>query len=90
MNRQERRRKQREEEKKKRLGSANPNNSRLTVRFICLQCNIEEDIPKEVVEYCDAMDDGDTTVPPRFSCENCGGEMIPKKYKGVHGIQYEY
>jgi len=55
-----------------------------------LQCNVEEDIPREVVEYCDAMDDGDIDVPPRFSCENCGGEMIPKKYKGVHGIQYEY
>jgi hypothetical protein len=51
---------------------------------------VEEDIPREVVEYCDSMDDGDTDVPPRFSCENCGGEMIPKKYKGVHGIQYEY
>jgi hypothetical protein len=55
-----------------------------------LQCSIEEEIPKEVVEYCDAIDDGDEGVPPRFSCENCGGEMIPKKYKGVHGIQYEY
>lgn len=55
-----------------------------------MQCNIEEDIPRETVEYCDAMDDGDIEVPPRFTCENCGGEMIPKKYKGVHGIQYEY
>lgn len=36
------------------------------------------------------MDDGDTSVPPRFSCESCGGEMIPEKYTGVHGIQYEY
>lgn len=53
----------------------------------CLQCNVEEDIPREVVEYCDAMDDGDIGVPPRFSCENCGGEIMPKKYKGVHGIQ---
>ncbi len=59
------------------------------VRFVCLQCNVEEDIPKEVVEYCDVMDDGDISIPPRFSCEKCGGEMIPKKYKGVHGIQYE-
>lgn len=65
-------------------------NNKSTVRFICLQCNIEEEIPQEVVEYCDAMDDGDIEVPPRFSCENCGGEMIPKKHEGVHGIQYEY
>ena len=90
MNRQERRRMQREEEKRKRLESTVQNSSKSTVRFICLQCNIEEDIPQEVVEYCDAMDDGDVAVPPRFSCENCGGEMIPKKYKGVHGINYEY
>jgi len=65
-------------------------NNKSTVRFICLQCNIEEDIPREVVEHFDIIDDGDTAVPPRFSCENCGGEMIPKKYKGVHGIDYEY
>jgi len=55
-----------------------------------LQCNVEEDIPEEVVEYCDAMDDGDLEVPPRFYCEKCGGEMVPKNYKSVHGIQYEY
>ena len=59
------------------------------VRFVCLQCNIEEDIPKEVVDYCDMMDDGDTSVPPRFSCEACGGEMCPKEYVGVHGIKYD-
>ena len=90
MNRQEKRRIQREQERKERLGSVEQDNNKSMVRFICLQCNIEEDIPREAEEYCDAMDDGDTTVPPRFSCEKCGGEMIPKKYKGVHGIQYEY
>lgn len=90
MNRQERRRLQREQERKERLGTEEQDNNKSTVRFICLQCSIEEEIPQEVVEYCDAMDDGDIGVPPRFSCENCGGEMIPKKYKGVHGIQYEY
>jgi hypothetical protein len=55
-----------------------------------LKCNIEEDIPEEVVEYCDVIDDGDMGVPPRFSCGKCDGEMVPKKYKGVHGIQYDY
>ena len=89
MNRQEKRRLQREEKKKSRIGSANVS-SQSKVRFVCLQCNVEEDIPEEVVEYCDVMDDGDLEVPPRFSCERCGGEMVPKKYRGVHGIQYEY
>ncbi len=89
MNRQERRRLQREEARQKTVETKN-NSSKSTVKFICLQCNVEEDIPKEVVEYCDMMDDGDLGVPPRFSCENCGGEMIPQRYKGVHGIHYEY
>ncbi|MEB3102965.1 transposase [Paenibacillaceae bacterium T2] len=37
-----------------------------------------------VVQNFDAMDDGDPTVPPQFSCEECGGEMYPEYYKGVH------
>ena len=51
--------------RKERLGSEEQNSSKSMVRFICLQCNIEEDIPEEVVQYCDAMDDGDIEVPPR-------------------------
>jgi hypothetical protein len=54
-----------------------------------LQCNIEEDIPKKVVKYFDIFDDGDPTVPPRFSCEVCGGEMRPVSYNGVHGQKYD-
>jgi hypothetical protein len=34
------------------------------------------------------MDDGDITIPPRFACENCDGEMVPIKYRGIHGIDY--
>jgi len=37
----------------------------------------------------DFMDDGDSTTPPMFSCEKCGGEMYPEYYKGVHGIEYK-
>jgi hypothetical protein len=55
-----------------------------------LQCKTEEYIPEGVVDYFDAMDGGDTYVPPRFTCNNCQGEMVPEKYEGVHGIQYEY
>jgi hypothetical protein len=60
------------------------------VKFVCLDCQVEEDIPRDIVEYCDAIDDGDIDVPPRFSCENCEGEMIPKNYKGVHGNDYKF
>jgi hypothetical protein len=50
-----------------------------TITYHCLQCDTEEEIPKEVVEYFDLMDSGDPSVPPRFSCERCGGEMRPKE-----------
>ncbi|NRF96026.1 hypothetical protein HQN89_35075 [Paenibacillus frigoriresistens] len=34
------------------------------------------------------MDGGDPSVPPKFGCESCGGEMYPEFYKGVHGYEY--
>ena len=37
----------------------------------------------------DAMDDGDPTAPPQFSCEKCGGAMYPEYYKGLHGNEYK-
>ena len=48
-----------------------------------------EAIPYEVVRDFDAMDDGDPTVPPQFSCEKCGGAMYPEYYKGIHGYEYK-
>jgi hypothetical protein len=24
-----------------------------------------------------------------FACENCGGQMYPEYYKGIHGIEYK-
>ena len=44
--------------------------------------------PLSVVQDFDAMDDGDLSVPPMFSCQECGGEMYPEYYKGVHGNEY--
>ena len=58
------------------------------VRYKCLECGIEEEIPKDVVEMFDILDSGDISVPPRFDCVECGGIMEPIKYKGVHGITY--
>jgi hypothetical protein len=48
-----------------------------------------EEIPLSVVRDFDLMDDGDPTTPPMFSSEKCGGQMYPKYYKGVHGIEYK-
>ena len=58
------------------------------VTFICLQCHVKEEIPKQVVRQLDRMDDGDRSVPPQFECEACGGIMTPEYYKGVHGQEY--
>jgi hypothetical protein len=40
---------------------------------------VEEEIPEEVVKYFDILVQGDLTVPPRFACKKCGGEMRPKE-----------
>lgn len=59
-----------------------------SVRYKCLKCGIEEAIPREVVELFDILDDGDTSVPPRFDCEKCGETMEPIEYEGIHGEIY--
>ena len=59
-----------------------------TIKYKCTVCNMEEDIPKEVVEYFDEMDQSNIDEPPCFSCENCGGIMRPLKYDGVFGKKY--
>jgi hypothetical protein len=48
-----------------------------------------EEIPLSVVQDFDAMDDGDLSVPPKFACQECGGEMYPEYYKGIHGDVYK-
>lgn len=70
--------KRKEEEKKKKM-----------VKFKCLECEIEEEIPREVVEILDLQDGGDLSVPPRFDCEECSGLMEPIHYVSVHGITYD-
>lgn len=59
-----------------------------SVNYVCLLCNEQEAIPLDVVRKFDAMDDGDPTVPPQFSCEKCGGDMYPEYYRGLHGYEY--
>ena len=58
------------------------------ILFKCGGCGIEELIPEDVVNYFDTFDDGDLSVPPRFTCEECGEQMEPVEYEGVHGITY--
>jgi len=59
------------------------------ILFRCTTCNFEENIPKSVVDFFDIMDDGDTSVPPRFDCQACSsGLMQPVNYTNNEGISY--
>ena len=59
------------------------------ILYVCMQCKCQENIPKEVVEYFDAMDQSNIDEPPCFSCEKCGGIMRPKEYRGCYGKTYK-
>lgn len=61
-----------------------------TVRYKCLECGVEEEIPKEIVMQMDFEDGGDPLYPPRFKCEACPGQMEPIFYEGVHGHTYRF
>lgn len=62
------------------------------IEFICPLCKTIERIPTDIVEMLDSADQigVDTSVPPRFDCENCLGKMVPVYYIGVNGTIYEY
>ena len=59
------------------------------ISYKCLNCGITENIPREVVEYFDEMDQSNIDEPPCFACEKCGGVMRPKEYRGVYGKNYK-
>ena len=62
------------------------------IEFICPICKTKERIPTYIVEMLDASDQigVDTSVPPRFDCENCYGKMVPIYYVSVNGKIFEY
>lgn len=62
------------------------------IEFICPLCKTKERIPTEIVEMLDQADQigVDTSVPPRFDCENCPGKMVPIYYVDINGKIYEY
>lgn len=55
---------------------------------MCLLCDAQEKIPYVVVREFDRMDEGDPSVPPMFACEQCGAQMYPEYYEGIHGVVY--
>ena len=42
-----------------------------------------------MLDYADQIG-VDTSVPPRFDCENCTGKMVPIYYVGANGKIFEY
>lgn len=62
------------------------------IEFICPLCKTIERIPTEIVEMLDYADQigVDTSVSPRFDCENCTGKMVPIYYVGANGKIFEY
>lgn len=54
-----------------------------------MECKTKENIPKEVVEYFNEMDQSNINETPCFSCEKRSGVMRPQKYNGIHGKKYE-
>lgn len=62
------------------------------IEFICPVCKARERIPRKVVEFLDEADQigVDTSIPPRFDCENCYGKMVPVFYIDVKGKIHEY
>jgi len=69
--------------------TASSKNNSESILFKCLKCNSQERIPKEVVDFFDIMDTGDTSVPPRFDCQLCSGKMQPVHYINHDGIEYK-
>lgn len=56
------------------------------ILYICNSCGTKENIPKEVVEYFDEINQSNINEPPCFSCETCGGIMQPIEYTRVYKI----
>ncbi|MCX7950033.1 MAG: hypothetical protein N2509_07965 [Treponemataceae bacterium] len=55
-----------------------------TVRYKCMECGIEEDIPRSAIEIIDIFDEG--MGMPEFSCKVCKGTMEAIEDKEVETI----
>jgi len=45
--------------------------------YQCEMCGVQEHVPKDVVEYFDAVDPGLPGQPATFQCQACSGIMCP-------------
>lgn len=61
-----------------------------TIKFKCRKCNMEEEIPAEIVDMLEQSDNGNLRYPPKFRCEKCPGQMEPVDYISKRGIHYKF
>lgn len=45
--------------------------------YQCELCGLQEQVPKDVLEYFDAIDPGLPGQPATFACQSCRGIMYP-------------
>lgn len=45
--------------------------------YQCELCNVQEEIPVDVLEFFDVVDPGEPGAPATFQCERCPGIMYP-------------
>jgi len=45
--------------------------------YQCELCAVQEQVPKDVLEYFDAIDPGLPGQPATFACQSCPGIMYP-------------
>lgn len=45
--------------------------------YQCEMCGFQEQVPRDVLEYFDAVDPGLPGQPATFACQSCPGIMYP-------------
>lgn len=48
--------------------------------YICERCGTTEQVPRDVIDYFDAVDPGEPDRPATFQCQSCPGIMYPDNY----------
>lgn len=51
-----------------------------SIRYKCVECGIEEEIPRSTIEIIDILDEG--LGMPEFECKECKGKMEAVDDKG--------
>jgi len=60
-----------------------PKHNKNSVLFKCNNCNYEEFIPKDVIEFFDVVDPSIQGAPPVFQCQHCSRIMFPVDKKAI-------